>query len=91
MPIVHVSLCIRLRMGTAADVTLVTQAATFTLDAKPQLLVDAVRACGALYVKTKRATEFVKRTLASSRERLSYELVSFVFRVYKGRADDAHP
>ncbi|EIN12067.1 hypothetical protein PUNSTDRAFT_119203 [Punctularia strigosozonata HHB-11173 SS5] len=52
----------------------IVHAPTFTLDGKPSILVDAVHACGALYVNTKKATEFVKRTLASTRERLPQEI-----------------
>jgi hypothetical protein len=43
---------------------------------KPPILIDAFRACGSLFVKTTRASDFTARTLASSRETLVHEFVS---------------
>ena len=38
-----------------------------------------MRACGALYVKTRRAMQFILQTLASSRETLIQEFVRHPF------------
>ncbi|KAJ3535347.1 hypothetical protein NM688_g6992 [Phlebia brevispora] len=43
---------------------------TFTVDGKPELLISAMQACGALYVKTRAAGEFIETTLDSARARL---------------------
>jgi hypothetical protein len=42
---------------------------------KPQILLDAFRACGALFVKTGKATAFTSHILSSSRESLAREYV----------------
>ena len=49
---------------------------TFTVDGKPTYLLSAMQACGALYVKTAAATQFIQHTLASLREQLISEFVS---------------
>lgn len=41
----------------------------------PPVLLGAMRACGALYIKTKTADEFIVRTMASTREVLVQEFV----------------
>jgi hypothetical protein len=48
---------------------------TWRSDRIPSFLVGAMRACGALYVKTKTADEFIIRTMASTREVLVQEFV----------------
>ncbi|KAK0486063.1 fungal-specific transcription factor domain-containing protein [Armillaria novae-zelandiae] len=48
----------------------IVHAPTFTIDNKPALLVNAMQACGALYVKTKKAGAFIEQTLATARETL---------------------
>jgi hypothetical protein len=40
------------------------------MDRKPPILLSAMQACGALYVKTPAANEFVNNTLASARDTL---------------------
>ncbi len=35
---------------------------------KPPILVRAMQACGALFVKTRRATNFISETLSSTRD-----------------------
>ena len=49
---------------------------TFTVDGKPDILISAMQACGALYVKTQAATSFIDSTLASARDQLVCEFVS---------------
>lgn len=49
---------------------------TFTVDGKPQILLSAMQACGALYVKTAAAGHFIDETLSTSREQLMSEFVS---------------
>ncbi|KAK2467849.1 hypothetical protein APHAL10511_000144 [Amanita phalloides] len=46
---------------------------TFNLGNAPPILLNAMRACGALYVKTRRAMQFILQTLASARETLLQE------------------
>jgi hypothetical protein len=41
----------------------------------PSVLLGAMRACGALYVKTRTADDFIVRTMASTREALVQEFV----------------
>ena len=48
---------------------------TFTVDGKPEILISAMQACGALYVKTQAAVRFIDATLASARDRLVGEFV----------------
>ena len=48
---------------------------TFTVDGKPEILISAMQACGALYVKTQAAARFIDATLASARDRLVGEFV----------------
>ena len=48
---------------------------TFTIEGKPQILLSAMQACGALYVKTTAAGQFIDDTLRSSREQLMTEFV----------------
>ena len=49
--------------------------ATFTIEGKPPVLLSAMQACGALYVKTRGAMEFINETLASARDQLVSEFV----------------
>ena len=49
---------------------------TFTGEGKPAVLLDVMRACGALMTKTPEAASFVYRTLSNAREFLLQELVS---------------
>ncbi|KAF9467338.1 fungal-specific transcription factor domain-containing protein [Collybia nuda] len=46
---------------------------TFSPDNKPPILLCAMYACGALYVKTRKAAVFISQTLASAREALVQE------------------
>ncbi len=55
----------------------IVHAPTFTIDNKPALLVNAMQACGALYVKTKKAGAFIEQTLATARDSLVQAFVSY--------------
>lgn len=50
--------------------------ATFTMEDKPQILVTAMQACGALYVRTRTAMNFINSALTSARDELVAEFVS---------------
>lgn len=52
---------------------------TFTIEGKPQVLLSAMQACGALYVKTTAAMNFIDDTLSSAREQLMSEFVSALY------------
>ncbi|EIN12093.1 hypothetical protein PUNSTDRAFT_99509 [Punctularia strigosozonata HHB-11173 SS5] len=54
----------------------VFHATTLSSAEKPPILLDAIRACGALYVKTGRAFAFTKRVLESTREALAKEFAT---------------
>lgn len=41
---------------------------TFNPDSKPPILISAMQACGALYVKSQSAINFIASTLASARD-----------------------
>ncbi|EKM54177.1 uncharacterized protein PHACADRAFT_145863 [Phanerochaete carnosa HHB-10118-sp] len=47
--------------------------ATFTIEGKPPVLLSAMQACGALYVKTAAASQFIDHTLKNAREQLLQE------------------
>lgn len=57
------------------------------MEDKPHLLVRAMQACGALFVKTERANNFISETLASARDPLIQEFVSCCVLVF---AIDSH-
>ncbi|KAG6812541.1 hypothetical protein H0H92_002310 [Tricholoma furcatifolium] len=46
---------------------------TFASDHRPPVLLGAMQACGALFVKTRKASEFITKTLAAAREALVQE------------------
>jgi len=48
---------------------------TWTSEGKPQILIRAMQACGALFVKTKHATNFINDTLVATRDTLILEFV----------------
>lgn len=50
--------------------------ATFTVTGKPSILISAMQACGALYVRTSAAMQFIDTTLALARDQLVGEFVS---------------
>ena len=52
--------------------------ATFTIEGKPPVLLAAMQACGALYVKTAGAAQFINHTLKNAREQLLQEFVRHV-------------
>jgi len=52
---------------------------TFTGEGKPPVLLDVMRACGALLSKTPEAASFIYRTLLNAREFLLQELVIMRF------------
>lgn len=54
----------------------VLHAPTFSIEGKPPLLLRAMQACGALYVKTRKAASFIDQILADTRETLIQEFVS---------------
>ena len=49
---------------------------TWTLSRTPPLLIGAMQACGALYVKTRVANAFITSTLAQARDPLVAQFVS---------------
>ncbi|KAF8070356.1 fungal-specific transcription factor domain-containing protein [Lyophyllum atratum] len=51
----------------------IVHATTFGSDEKPPVLLGAMQACGALFVKTRKASMFITKTLASAREALVQE------------------
>jgi len=53
----------------------IIHAKTFTAESKPQVLLSAMQACGALFVKTRKAAMFITKTLAYAREVLVQEFV----------------
>jgi len=54
----------------------VVHAATWEVKNKPSVLTGAAKACGALFIKTKTATDFVSAKLSTAREDLVHEFVS---------------
>lgn len=54
----------------------IVHAKTFNPENKPQILLSAMQACGALFVKTRKATIFITKTLASARETLVQEFAT---------------
>lgn len=51
------------------------------VELKPPILLRAMQACGALFVKTKTAEAFVSKVLNNSRDTLVGEFVSYLFNV----------
>ncbi|TRM69260.1 fungal-specific transcription factor domain-containing protein [Schizophyllum amplum] len=49
---------------------------TFRFDECPEILRNAVLACGALFVKTRKAASFIAKTLAATRELLMHEFAT---------------
>jgi hypothetical protein len=49
---------------------------TWSMEDKPDMLTRAMQACGALFVKTERANNFISETLACKRDTLIKEFVS---------------
>lgn len=49
---------------------------TWKAEGKPPILIRAMQACGALFVKTKTATNFINNTLVATRDSLVMEFVS---------------
>ncbi|KAI0051409.1 hypothetical protein FA95DRAFT_1554493 [Auriscalpium vulgare] len=62
---------------------------TWSFDGKPPILLRAMQACGALFVKTRAANEFVSNTLLNTRESLIQEVVSPRHAAYQDAS--AHP
>lgn len=50
--------------------------ASLRVELKPPILLKAMQACGAIFVKTKTAEAFVEKVLANSRDTLVSEFVS---------------
>ncbi|KAF8170280.1 hypothetical protein K438DRAFT_1729871 [Mycena galopus ATCC 62051] len=49
----------------------VVHTATFTLEGKPPYLVKAMKACGAIFVRTRKASTYITDSLAAAREGLA--------------------
>jgi hypothetical protein len=54
----------------------IVHAPTFKAEKKSPVLLSAMQACGALFVGTRRATNFISKTLAYARETLVHDFVS---------------
>lgn len=54
----------------------IIHAPTFERDGKPPILLTAMRACGALYMKTRTAINYIDSILAQARDELVVEFVS---------------
>lgn len=54
---------------------------TWQMENKPPILLRAMQACGALFVKTRTALNFISETLASTRDVLLQEFVSVVLSI----------
>jgi hypothetical protein len=54
----------------------IVHAKTLIPEHEPQILISAMQACGALFVKTRKAALFITKTLASARDTLVHEFVS---------------
>ncbi|KAF5345367.1 hypothetical protein D9758_008500 [Tetrapyrgos nigripes] len=57
-------------------------AATFQLEGVPSLLLSVMQACGALYVKTRRASTFIMETMSAAREILEEEFAKELISSY---------
>lgn len=57
----------------------IIHAPTWKLDNKPPVLLRAMQACGALFVKTRKAASFIMTTLSTAREAVVQEFVSNLF------------
>ncbi|KAL0956223.1 hypothetical protein HGRIS_002379 [Hohenbuehelia grisea] len=55
----------------------IVHAGTFKAEGKPQILLSAMQACGALFVKTRKAATFITNTLTSAREILVQEFATY--------------
>ena len=53
----------------------IVHAATFVREGRHPLLITAMETCGALYVKTRKAIDFIDHNLAKARDELVVELV----------------
>ncbi|KAF8637940.1 hypothetical protein AX16_010573 [Volvariella volvacea WC 439] len=51
----------------------IVHAATFDASKKPPILVSAMQACGALFMRTKKSAQYITKVLAASREILDRE------------------
>lgn len=54
----------------------IVHAPTFNVTNKPTILISAMQACGALYVKTPTASNFIMQTLANNRDEIMAAFVS---------------
>lgn len=64
----------------------IVHAGTFRKEDTSEVLLNALRACGALFVKTPKAMMFVAEVLSSSRDLLVHEFVSLY--INTGRSAD---
>lgn len=53
----------------------IIHAATFVREGRHPLLITAMETCGALYVKTRKAIDFIDNNLAKARDELVVEFV----------------
>jgi hypothetical protein len=60
----------------------ILHAPSWTAEGKPQILIDAMRACGALYDRNRRAAAFIVSTLAIARDTLPGYFVSNTPRLF---------
>jgi hypothetical protein len=58
----------------------IMHAPTWNPEGKPDYLIAAMRAAGALYVRTRRAGQFIVNTLMAARRRLNVEFVRIPLR-----------
>jgi hypothetical protein len=54
-------------------------APTFRAGTKSPILLNAMQACGALFIENERANNFISSTLAYARETIEYDSVSIWF------------
>lgn len=59
---------------------------TLSLNDKPPILIHAMQACGALFVDTPEANDFVSATLNGTRDQLLQLMVNFLF-IVRASAD----
>jgi hypothetical protein len=74
--ITHYALIVYLFLNAFLAQVPIVHTATWEHDNKPSVLMGAAKACGALFVKTKAATNFVSAKLSTAREDLVHEFVS---------------
>src|ERR1700729_2063347 len=74
--VTHYALIVYLFLNAFQAQVPVVHTATWDDKGKPSVLMGAAKACGALFIKTKAATNFVSAKLSTAREDLVHEFVS---------------